>query len=74
MFGSLLQVTDDCARCRGFFMVPSAMLKVEICERIGREYISPQTRRSHPTCHEFYGGSDSHSQDMYVCVCGCVCA
>ena len=54
-----------------FFMVPSAMLKVEICEIIGREYISPQTWRSHPTCYECYGGSDSHSLDMYVCVCVC---
>lgn len=70
VFGSLLQVTDDCTRCH--FMAPSAMLKVEICERISREYISHQTWRSHPTCYEFYGGSDSNSLDISVCAHLCV--
>ena len=65
-FGSLVQVTDDRSHCH--FMAPSAMLKVEICERISREYISQQTWRSHPTCYEFYGGSNSYSLGMCMCV------
>lgn len=73
MFGSLLQVIDDCTHC--VFMVLLAMLKVEICEGISREYISRKKWRSHSTCYEFYGGSDSCSLQyisMYACVRGWV--
>lgn len=38
MFGSLRQVTADCSHCH--FMAPSAMLQVEICQRMSGEYIS----------------------------------
>lgn len=69
MFRSLLQVTDDRTHCH--FMAPSVTLKVEICERISREYISHQTWRSHPNCDEFYGGSNSHPLE-YMCTSMCV--
>lgn len=62
---------DDCTHC--LFMVLLAMLKVEICEGISRECISRKKWRSHSTCYEFYGGSDSCSLQyisMYACVRG----
>lgn len=68
MCGSLVRVTDDHTHCH--FMAPSAMLKVEICERISRDYISHDGGHIQPAMN--FTVIQIPRLTRYVCACVCV--